>query len=178
MRLAIVAGGAKNAARDLRGGQAAGRAQGERGLRGRRQRGMAAQEQRRGRVGFTAAAGAVGAPCAGQRAAGHGQQPRPWPLWHSPARPLQRRREQRLLHGILTGINLPVPADQRGEDLRRALAQHVLDPVRAGHRAAARTGHGCAECPLIRRTSTGHPVYPTTWAAISSARSSSASTTQ
>src|SRR5215831_7188213 len=63
------------------------------------------------RGGFAAAPGTVGAPCVGQRTAGDGQQPGPRPLGYSVLWPLQRRREQRLLHGVFTGVKLPVPTD-------------------------------------------------------------------
>ena len=42
-------------------------------------------------------------------------------------RPLRRGGQQRLLHRVLGGVEVPVPADQRAEDLRRQLAQQVLD---------------------------------------------------
>ena len=64
-------------------------------------------------------------------------------------RPLQRRGEQRLLHGVLAGVELPVPADQRAEDLRRELAQQVLDRA---SRAASLLRGGSS---MIRRTSIG-----------------------
>ena len=41
--------------------------------------------------------------------------------------PLLGRGEQRLLHGVLARVELPVAPDQRAEDLRRELAQQVLD---------------------------------------------------
>ena len=37
------------------------------------------------------------------------------------------RGEQRLLHGVLGGVEVAVPADERAEDLRRQRAQQVLD---------------------------------------------------
>jgi hypothetical protein len=40
---------------------------------------------------------------------------------------LLRRGEQRFLHGVLASIELAVPTDDRAEDLRRQLAQQVLD---------------------------------------------------
>src|SRR5439155_26884529 len=43
------------------------------------------------------------------------------------ARPVQGRREQRLLNGVLGGGEVAVPANERAEDLRRQLAQQVLD---------------------------------------------------
>jgi hypothetical protein len=42
-------------------------------------------------------------------------------------RPLRGRREQRLLHRVLAGVELPVPAHQRAEDLRREVTQQVLE---------------------------------------------------
>ena len=45
------------------------------------------------------------------------------------ARPLRGGREQRLLHRVLGGVEVPVAAHQRAEDLRRQLAQQVLDAV-------------------------------------------------
>ena len=95
---------------------------------------MAGRVERDG--GFAAAPGAVGTPFVYECPAGHGQQPGPRPVWRSRGRPLQRRGEQRLLYRVLAGVELAVPADQRGEDLRRALAQQVLDLVLTGHRAA------------------------------------------
>ncbi len=41
--------------------------------------------------------------------------------------PLHGRGEQRLLHGVLGGVEVPVAPDERAEDLRRETAQQVLD---------------------------------------------------
>ena len=41
--------------------------------------------------------------------------------------PLERRREQRLLHGVLGQVEVAVAANERAEDLRRELAQQVLE---------------------------------------------------
>ncbi len=41
--------------------------------------------------------------------------------------PLEGGREQRLLHGVLGEVEAPVPTHERAEDLRRELAQQVLD---------------------------------------------------
>jgi hypothetical protein len=38
-------------------------------------------------------------------------------------------REQRLLDGILRGVEVAVPANERAKDLRRKFAQQVLDRV-------------------------------------------------
>ena len=58
-------------------------------------------------------------------------------------------REQRLLHGVLGDVEVSVAADHRAEDLRRQLAQQVLDrsvrpgddqtPARRGTRRLGRT---------------------------------------
>ena len=42
------------------------------------------------------------------------------------SRPLQRRREQRLLHRVLGGGEVAEAPDHRAENLRRELAQQVL----------------------------------------------------
>ena len=44
----------------------------------------------------------------------------------TPSRGHCRGGEQRLLHGVLARVELPVPPDERAEDLRRKLAQQVL----------------------------------------------------
>ena len=46
---------------------------------------------------------------------------------HAFGGPLHCRDEARFLHCILAGVELGVPLDQRAEDLRRKLAQQVLD---------------------------------------------------
>ena len=46
---------------------------------------------------------------------------------HALIGPLQRSGEERLLHGVFGRVELPVPAHQCAEDLRRELAQQVLD---------------------------------------------------
>src|SRR2546423_2506984 len=123
------------------------------------------------RHGFlTAAPRALAAPLVDQQPAGHGQQPGPRPVRHPLGRPLERRREQRFLYGVLAGGELPVPADQPAEDLRRQFAQHILDPGGRVHSSGASS--------MIRRTSMGYSMNATTWDAISIARSSLTSTIQ
>ena len=46
-------------------------------------------------------------------------------------------REQRLLDGVLGGVEVAVPAHERAEDLRRQLAQQVLDTRTARSALAA-----------------------------------------
>src|SRR2546423_5785026 len=119
------------------------------------------------RHGFlTAAPRALAAPLVDQRPAGHGQQPGPRPVPHPLGRPLERRREQRFLDGVLARGELPVPAHQRAEDLRREFTQQILDPMFRVHSS----GTGCSS--MIRRTSMGYSMNATTWDAISIARSS------
>ena len=50
-------------------------------------------------------------------------------------RPVRGRGEQRLLHGVLGGVEVAVPADEHAEDLRRQLAQQVLDVGRHAQRS-------------------------------------------
>jgi hypothetical protein len=40
---------------------------------------------------------------------------------------MRRGGDQCLLHSILGGVEVPVPARERAEDLRRELAPQVLD---------------------------------------------------
>jgi hypothetical protein len=150
---------------DLGRGQSTDRAERKGKLGRRRQRGMATQEQQGegvvavnggclvGRVercgGFAAAPGAVGSPLVDQGPAGHRQQPGVRPLRYTVNGPLPDGGEQRLLHGVLAHVELPIPAHERREDPRRALAQQVLD-TSAGHRSVASS--------MIRRISIGNSV--------------------
>ena len=51
-------------------------------------------------------------------------------LRNAVTRPAQSRGEQRLLDGVLGRVEIAEPANQRAEDLRRELAQQVLDAAR------------------------------------------------
>ena len=64
----------------------------------------------------------------GQPTGGDGDQPAAWTGWDSVGRPLARGGEQRLLDGVLGEVEMPVSSCQRAEDLRREVAQQVLDP--------------------------------------------------
>ena len=117
------------------------------------QRGVAAQEEERegvvplGRLARAAhvergggllavPAGAFAPPSVDQPPVRHGREPRARALGDAVLAPLLRRGEQRLLHGILARVELPVPPHERAEDLRRELAQQVLDAGvvhRVGH---------------------------------------------
>jgi hypothetical protein len=129
---------------NLGGGQAPDHPQGESQLRRHRERRVAAQEEERKSVvlvGRLALArqfksrcgllptmpGALAAPCIHQTSGGDGDEPRPRAVRHSRLWPLQRRREQCLLHGVLAGVELTVASHEYAEDLRRELAQQILD---------------------------------------------------
>ena len=174
---------------DLRRRQAADRTQGQRDLAGRRQRGMAAAEQQGQRVVmvcglgigrraeqlglrggrrdqvFAVPPGLLAADLVHQAARADRDQPAARVLRYPLRWPPQRRREQRLLAGVLAQVELPVPAHQGGEDLRRQLAQQVLDARAGGHSS------GLASC-RIGQTSTGSTSAHGMSAAICSARSS------
>src|SRR6266849_5056837 len=106
---------------------------------------MAAQEQQRERVVIvrwqlltrqlqdrigllTSPPGALAAPLVNQASRGDGQQPRSRVRRNTLSCPLQRRGQERLLDGILTGVELAVPPHERTENLGRELAQQVLNP--------------------------------------------------
>ena len=112
---------------------------------------------------------ALAAPLVDQPPLGDGQQPRARVVRHALVRPLQRRGEQRLLHRVLARVELPVPAYQHAEDLRRELAQQVLDPAVRRH-----TSGGASP---TWRTSIGSWMNATTREAISSARASFSTST-
>jgi hypothetical protein len=171
--------GDQEGVRDLRRGQPADRAKREGQLRRDGQGGMTAQEQNGERVvllrrlaraadleeGFgllASAPSALAPPAVDQAPRRGGHEPRPGMVGHALLRPLRRRREQRLLHGILRGVELPVPAHQRAEDLRRELAQQILD---AGsfdrHGRNARRPRPRAADPRCRSCASGaSPAWP------------------
>ena len=89
--------------------------------------------------------------------------------------PLQRGGQQRFLGGVLAQVEVPVPAYQRAEDLRRQFAQQVLGgPVQAGHRPA----HGPGDSCRIGHSSTGSWSAQGMSAAICSARSALSQSTR
>ena len=89
---------------------------------------------------------------------------------HPGSGPLQRGREQRLLDRVLARLELPVPADQRAENLRRAVAQQVLDANVGPHISAP-------EVCMIARTSIAPKRASGHRFAISTARSSVSTST-
>ena len=135
--------GDQEGAGDLGRGQPTDGAQRQRHLRGFGQRGMAAQQQQGQRVidpgnrqGFGRSPGRdrllapvpsrLVAPQFDQPPRGGRDQPTLRIVRQPLDRPLQRRGQQRLLHRVLTGVELPVPADQQREHLRGQLAQSLL----------------------------------------------------
>lgn len=137
---------------DLRRRQSADRSQGERDLRGRGQFRMAAEEEQGEGVVLARRLGRVRVPgreCRGlllprpprllaaqrvrQPPRGDPDQPAARILRHTVLRPLPGRREQRLLYGVLGGVEMAVAPDQRAEDLRRVAVQQALDAGRVPH---------------------------------------------
>ena len=161
--------GHEERARDLGGGEAADRAQRERDRRRRRERGMAAHEEQHERVVVVDGDLAVGrrdegpvgpelardgllaapprdlaAHAIGHAPEGDLDEPPARIVGHALARPLHRRRDQRLLHRVFGGGEVAVAADDRAEHLRRELAQQVSDGGVDGfrrHYSTAGTAH-------------------------------------
>src|SRR6266516_6022511 len=66
---------------------------------------------------------------------------------------MQRRGDERLLHGVLGGVEVAGPPHDRAEDLRRQVAQQVLDPRSLVHSVGVHmSGLGA---PITWRTSIG-----------------------
>ena len=93
-------------------------------------------------------------------------QPAARAVGHPLGRPLHGGGRRRLLHGVLAPLELAVPAHQPAEDLRRELAQQVLDG-RGGHASSVPSEN------ITWRTSTPSPSIAASgiWAASSIARS-------
>src|SRR5262245_26571014 len=105
---------------------------------------------------------------------------------HAVQGPARRRGEQRLLDGVLGRVEVAVPAHEDAEDLRRQLAQQVLDTRRDVQRSpAAVSRYSCISSVSLMRSSITRRTWTGCWvgtpsgpgtadsrAAISSARSS------
>ncbi len=130
---------------DLRRGEAAHRAQGERDLRGRSQCRVTAHKQQRQRVVLIAgtrcvyrlrggdsllptAARRVAAPHFDPPAACGRDEPAFGVVGGAVVRPLYCRRDQGLLHRVLADIESLVPPSERGQDRRNELAQQIFGP--------------------------------------------------
>ena len=86
-------------------------------------------------------------------------------------RPLLGGGEQRLVNGVLTGVEPAVPAHQRAEDLRRRLPQQILE-------AAHPTQYSQPLMSSTGRTSTPPYLASGTFAAHSTARSTPSHSTR
>jgi hypothetical protein len=75
---------------------------------------------------FSALPGLLAAQQVGQPAGGDRDQPAARVAGETFGGPLGGGRQQRLLHRVLGGVEVPVPPNQRAEDLRRQLAEQVL----------------------------------------------------
>ena len=84
---------------------------------------------------FPVPAGLLAAPLVDQPPLGGLDQPATRAGRDAVPRPVHGRREQRLLDGILGGVEVAVPAGEHAEDLRRELAQQDLDVGRARQRS-------------------------------------------
>ena len=94
----------------------------------------------------------IAAQLVGQPPRGDRDQPAARVVRHALARPLDGGGQQRLLDGVLAGVELAVAPDERAEDLRRQLAQQVLDVVVGSHISTS-DGFGSGQAP----TPTGSP---------------------
>src|SRR5260370_7254679 len=116
--------------------------------------------QLQGRRGFLPTpAGALTAPRIDQAPGSDGHEPRSRVVGSTRFWPLERGREQGVLHGVLASVELPMPPHQGGEDLGRQLAQQVPD-------LGARTQNS-GGAPITRRPSMGAFPNATTPAPIS-----------
>ena len=152
---------------DLRGGQPADRAQGQRDLAGRGQGRVTAAEQQGQRVVavaprirvssraeqlglgsrhrdliLPAAPGLLAARGVHQPPRRHGDQPAPRVVRGPIPGPLQRGGQQGFLGRVLAPVEVPEPAQQRPEDLRRQFAQQVPGVTVRGHPGLCHQGSG------------------------------------
>jgi hypothetical protein len=77
--------------------------------------------------GGSARPGALAPPLVDQSTSGDRHEPGSRVVRHARLGPLLCRGQQRFLHGVFAGVELAVSPDERAEDLRRELAQQVLD---------------------------------------------------
>src|SRR5260370_14150148 len=104
--------------------------------------------------GFAAAASALAADVIGHAPASDLNQPGARIVGHAFARPLNGRREQGLLHGVLGGGEVAKTSDDRAEHLRRKFSQQVL---RSDHQLRPPTNSSGAPA-ITCRTSMGMSV--------------------
>jgi hypothetical protein len=88
----------------------------------------------RRRQSLPISAGSVAPPLVDQPPRGGLEEPAARLLRNPVSRPALGRRDQRLLDGVLGGVEVAVPANESAEDLRRQLAQQILDTGLRGQR--------------------------------------------
>ena len=82
-----------------------------------------------GRLAFTAATGGFTAQMVGHPSKGDLREPRAWIVGQTCTRPLERRGQRRLLHGVLRSCEVVKAANHGAERQRRQLAQQALDRI-------------------------------------------------
>ena len=82
---------------------------------------------------FAAPARLLAAELIGHLPHGGLDQPAPRVVGHPLGRPVPGRGDQRLLHGVLGGVEVAEAADEHAEDLRRQFAQQVLEARPSAH---------------------------------------------
>ena len=145
-----------------------------------------------GRLELPARSGMLAAPLVDQLATGSANQPRARVRWDAVAGPMVGGGDQRLLDGILRSVEVARAAGERAEDLRRQLAQQVLDAGRDVQRESPRAvwrkasisealvGDASMTCRMMIGCSVDLPPGPGTaeiLAAISIARASESTST-
>src|SRR5215475_12694183 len=178
--------------RDFTGRQAADRAEGQRELGCGRNRGVGTQKEERqcvvvlrrkglrprGRLDqlisghllrcpFLASPPCVLAPqLIGQTTSADGDQPAAGIVRDALRRPLQGRREERLLDSVLGKVEVAIAAHERAEDARRELTQQVL-----GGKGGVRRHISAPASSMTGLTSTAQKRAAGSWVTISAARS-------
>jgi len=102
----------------------------------------------------------------GQTASPDGDEPATGIVRDPRLRPLEGRREERLLHSVLGTVEVAIAAHERAEDLRRKVTQQVLGGKRGvcAHISAPASS-------MMGLTSTAQKRAAGSWVTISAARS-------
>ena len=113
--------------------------------------------------------GGLASPCVDETARGYGDEPRSRAVRNAFSGPLLCGGEERFLRRVLACVELPVSPYERAEDLRRKLAQQILD----GRLCPQKSGGAS----MTWRTSIGCLTKATIFEAISIARASLSTST-